>query len=375
MPVADQLLKVDIGPTDECSALAKTTQPSENLTVTYCYVMNIEMWKRAVVHIEGAADSVEAVALRNAIWQASRSVEDPNQWHELMRHMPRGRDVRARGTAIFVRHNGRRFLATARHVLHDPPEVAEPHTQEFEMDVPSDAPDWWREREEQRIREREESYIHPVVFRVPTLDEALAASSPDDLDQKFLMNLAAGVPWMTPYTYSVPEIDLAIVSLDQGRSMEREFADDLETSGHVPIDWSVISDGPSSDGAEVVAVGYPDGVSVLGRLARTETAAHWSSSHVSLPVVSFGRIAMLHDALPFFWADISIYPGNSGGAIVEDDRLVGIVSGQAVTPVDGVDSVVARIPFARAMRAGLLNDLLDMQLQKDAIHDEIRSEQ
>ena len=123
-----------------------------------------------------------------------------------------------------------------------------------------------------------------------------------------------------------------------------------------------------------MAVGYPDGVSVLGRLTRTDAAAHWSSSHFSLPVVSYGRIAMLHDALSFFWADVSIYPGNSGGALVEDDRLVGIVSAQAVTPVHGVDGAVVRIPFARVMRAELLRDLLDTQLQKDASHDEFRRE-
>ena len=34
---------------------------------------------------------------------------------------------------------------------------------------------------------------------------------------------------------------------------------------------------------------------------------------------------MLHNTLPFFWADMSIYPGNSGGPVVANDRLVGIV--------------------------------------------------
>lgn len=336
--------------------------------------MDIEMWKRAVIHIEGAADSVKAVALRNAIWQAAHSVEDPDQWHELMRHWPVGPDIRTRGTAVFVRRNGKRFLITARHVLHGPPEAAEAHTRKHEMEVPPEAPDSWREDNERRIRESEESYIHPVVFRVPTLDEALAASCPADLTEKFLMNLSAGVSWMAPYTYSVPETDLAIVSLDLGPNMEREFADDLEASGHVPVDWSLVADGPSRDGADVLVVGYPEGVSVLGSFTRREDSVHWSPSHVSLPVVSFGRIAMLHNALPFFWADISVYPGSSGGAVVEDDRLVGIVSGQAVTPVEGVNNAVTRIPFARAMRAGLMRNLFDMQLRKDASRTEIGRE-
>jgi CBS domain-containing protein len=39
---------------------------------------------------------------------------------------------------------------------------------------------------------------------------------------------------------------------------------------------------------------------------------------------------MVHHILPFFWADMSIYPGNSGGPVVEDGKLVGVVSAQAV---------------------------------------------
>jgi len=371
-PVPGRFLEVGIGsPGERCTLVGSLAAVSKPRNMAYSHVMNIKMWKRAVVHIEGAADSVDAVALRDAIWQASRSVEDPSQWHELMRRMPVGRNVRVRGTAVFIRHDDRRFLVTARHVLHGPTEVAEAYAHQFEREAPPDAPTPWREDNERRTREREESYIHPVVFRVPTLDEALAASSSDDLDQKFLMNLAAGVTWMTPYTYSVPGIDLAIISLDQGSNMGREFADDLEKSGHVPVDWSVVADGPSSDDADVISVGYPGGVSILGQVPRAAGAEHWSSSIFSLPVVSFGRIAMLHDALPFFWADISVYPGNSGGVLVEEDRVIGIVTGQAVTPVEGVDSVVSRIPFARVMRAGLLRDLLDTQLQKDASHREM----
>lgn len=330
-------------------------------------VMDIERWKRAVVHLEGAADSEQAVTIRDAIWQASRDIDDPAEWQELMRHMPTGRDMRARGTAIFLRHEGSRFLVTARHVLHDP-RMAEAHMRKLDMPVSPEAPEWWQQETERLRREREELYIHPVIFRVPTLDEALRASSPSDVDQEFLMNLSAGGPSMAPYTYSVPEIDLAIISLDQRTGMGRAFADDLEASGHVPVDSSVLASAVPGDGTEVMAVGYPDSVSVLGQRPRTEATAHWSSSHVSLPVVSFGKVAMVHNALPFLWADISIYPGNSGGPLVEGDRLAGIVSQQATVPVEGVEGTDAgdvRIPFARVIRAELLTQLLHEQLRKD----------
>jgi len=68
---------------------------------------------------------------------------------------------------------------------------------------------------------------------------------------------------------------------------------------------------------------------------------------------------MCHPALPFFWADISIYPGNSGGPVIEDDKVVGIVSAQAIWED-------ARIPFARVIRMEHVRPLLDEQRRKDS---------
>jgi hypothetical protein len=180
--------------------------------------MNIEMWKKAVVHIEGAADSAVAQARRDSIWEASRAIEDPGKWHELMSQMPAGRDVRTHGTAVFIRRNGKRFLVTARHVLHGTPDMEEI-------------------RGRQPGSEREDSFIFPIIFRVPTLDEALAAGPPNDIVQEFLMNLSAGVPSMTPYTYSKPEIDLAIISLDQPslkRTLDQKCSE-ISSSHHLII--------------------------------------------------------------------------------------------------------------------------------------------
>ncbi len=44
---------------------------------------------------------------------------------------------------------------------------------------------------------------------------------------------------------------------------------------------------------------------------------------------------MVHGSLPYFWADMSTYPGNSGGPVIANDRLIGIVSHQAQTPIEG----------------------------------------
>jgi CBS domain-containing protein len=50
--------------------------------------------------------------------------------------------------------------------------------------------------------------------------------------------------------------------------------------------------------------------------------------------------------------------GNSGGPVVEDGRLVGIVSAQAI--VEGT-----RVPFARAIKSHYVNPLMSEQQEKD----------
>lgn len=76
---------------------------------------------------------------------------------------------------------------------------------------------------------------------------------------------------------------------------------------------------------------------------------------------------MLTPFLPFFWGDISIYGGNSGGPVVTNDGLIGIVSEQATIPVEKVPGVKVRIPFAKITKAKYVRELLDIQIQKDRI--------
>jgi hypothetical protein len=53
------------------------------------------------------------------------------------------RDIRYQGTAIFLKHEGRHFLLTARHVLHD--ELGAQHRVEDTADLFRDAPEGFRE--------------------------------------------------------------------------------------------------------------------------------------------------------------------------------------------------------------------------------------
>lgn len=81
----------------------------------------LERWKKAVVHLEGATDSV-------SMNESIQRIEELHKLHktgqvspeDLLEELDRGhRDLRYQGTAVFLEHEERRYLITARHVLHD----------------------------------------------------------------------------------------------------------------------------------------------------------------------------------------------------------------------------------------------------------------
>jgi S1-C subfamily serine protease len=176
------------------------------------------------------------------------------------------------------------------------------------------------------------------------------------------MNLGAGASFTVPYTFSSPDLDLALVSLDQ---RDERFAEELISLGYSPIPSELIEDGPSSEGAEVFTVGFPSATALLGQISQHPASAHWSSSHLSLPVFSWGKVSMLHAQLPFYWCDMSIYPGNSGGPVIENGKLVGVVSAQATLPIDDAPQVRTRIPFGKIIKTCFVKQLLETQEAKD----------
>ena len=304
------------------------------------------IWKKAVVHLEAAGDKTpwnEQMKRIEQMWEEQRKGQRPLP-DIAAEFLPKMRDRRSRGTAVFIVHGSRRYLVTARHVLTD----AEAAAVAPGMDLPDVFPD-----DAQRRQERIDNWIYPIIFRVPSLDEVKRWTG--YTHPEFLMNLAAGVMWMHPYTFSEPYLDLAVISLDQH---DGRFADDLVKVGYAPVTLADVDQKPSAEGAEIYSVGYPDATAVLGQLPLHPASANWASSAVSVPVHAFGRVAMLRDDLPYFLADISIYPGNSGGPVVEESKLVGIVSGQAA-----VENM--RIPFAKVIKSSFIADLISKQEAKD----------
>jgi len=301
---------------------------------------SLERWKKAILHLECPTDRLTAAQdLERLLSRFEENLDTitEEEWREVLKEV---RDPRHSGTAVFFVHKDLRYLVTARHVVYD--KVV--------------AQEWNVNR------------IYSLIFRAPSLDEFLSWSSLDTLPNPFSKQLRA----VHPQSYTLSNLDLAVISLDWGNS---EFADELLLLGYVPLTMNDIADEPSAEGVEVFTVGYLGATSLLEPLkGYLPLALHpWVSTFASLPTFSFGRVSMLHHHLPSFWCDMSVYPGNSGGPVIENDKLVGIVSAQAQIESAILDRderelpyiAETRIPFGNIVKGKYVRELLETQIGKD----------
>ena len=280
---------------------------------------------------------------------------------------------RQSGTAIFVTYQNRFFLITAAHLLID-------------KKIGSEKPLF--------------DQLYNVLLRVPLLDElkdeqkmkvitkSLFYDENGNLYSEYISDPAQRKGEEIPAPNSIelteltdPEfcavsiakdIDLAVISL---RIRVREFllrilsvpvpifVEELLQLGYHPISINEIQDEPSQEGADIFTVGYPAHVSQIDK--RDEIINKFEkdfSTDISLPCFTFGKVSLLSQHIPYFWGDLRIYSGNSGCPVIEDEKLVGIVTHDAV-----IDETIGvnHVPFAKATKARFIRKLLDEQMSKD----------
>lgn len=311
--------------------------------------MNIEKWKKAVVHLECATDMHNSNELIEKLKNGEIDIESFDQ--SLIEN---SRETRYTGTSIFFENEGRRYLITARHVVWDKDSLDLKFNKAVKSYIETGSSFYL-----ENMKVFVDDNIFQIMFKVPTYDEFIKGEIP----KEFLMNLGAGVPSMKPFTFSDEATDLAIISLD---NRHNRFADELIEKGYLPINIEDLDFEDHSEGKDVFSVGYPASTSTLGNNILTEAQKSWSSSSFSLPVSSFGKIAMNHPDLDFFWADISIYPGNSGGPLICDNKLIGVVVAQPVIPIENANEpLFNRIPFGKIIKIKKIRELLKNQIEKD----------
>ncbi|MCM3353188.1 serine protease [Bacillus halotolerans] len=292
-----------------------------------------EKWKKAVVHLECVAND-----FTKEVEEKLHQGQITNQ--QLIQILTR--EKRSQGTAVFLKEGDKQYLVTAKHVVED----------------------------------RSSGYIDYLcnpIFLVPRYGQAT------EDEEVFIMNINAGVTRMRPFALSNDEEDLAVISLNSTDT--QNFAEALLKQGYEPIDITEVQNDSSvlTEGDDVFAIGFPN-TSLLQERELTQAEIPWKSKHISSPLFSFGKVAMNPD-LNFIWVDISIYPGNSGGPVIKDGKLIGIVSGQSVIlgnsitqsgkPIytgDGeqIYSQI-RIPFAKVIKSHLIFNLLEQLNQKEII--------
>jgi hypothetical protein len=213
---------------------------------------------------------------------------------------------------VYVTDNGKKYLVTAKHVIFDPQESSN-----------STAPRLYRD----------------ISIRTPY--EYFLKKKVNDASI-----LSTGYGPVSPFILSDDVTDIGIISLQA--ALTNSLIKTLEEDGYSPINISDIDRSQDiNTGEHIAAIGYPD----ISRVGVFQKKNDYQSNVVVLPVSTFGNIAMAHDQLSYFIGDITVYPGNSGGPVIKDNKLIGIVSGQVLIPVDNSNRLSIRGTLAKVIKA------------------------
>jgi hypothetical protein len=296
----------------------------------------MEIWKRAVIHIECTTD-IETVQQR-----IHSSKESLHEYHE----------ERHSGTAVFIKHQNRRYLVTPRHIVHDTLQ-AKQHLSKA-VDGLSDT--WSQEFRKtylQSARQRANNCIFNVIYTVPSLREYSDKTA--QMTPEFLLGLGTGSDTPLSYTFSDSVFNLAVISLDP---LYSRFADRLVSSGYVPISSDAIIDQPSSENADIIIVDFPLMPALFHQLDVEMAEKAWETGLISIPTFTFGRVISMDEQQPTFICDVNLFSGNRGGPVIEGETIIGIINTIPRTEINDVVSI-------EVLKGKHIKTLLNVQAEKD----------
>jgi hypothetical protein len=291
----------------------------------------IERWKNAVINLECReeyGDNLDSQAVYHTM----------KDYQKILKQVT--------GTAIFFENDGKRYLITNRHVLYDEDMVIQKKKYHIVDSV------------------NDPYSIYMKIFRIPNEDEIGDTTLPE----MPLTILGAPNYAQSNYVYSGQGLDLAIISLD-GNSRYSIFAELLLKRGYKPIHFADFDTTLLADGQDLMCVGYPM-ISILGQRAIAEQKAAWYSNIVAEVAVTFGKVSIPNFAKIYFIGDLTIAPGNSGGPVISNDKMVGIISAQGAVPIghnngENYPDANSRFPYAYAIKSAYLYPLIKEMIEKD----------
>jgi hypothetical protein len=197
------------------------------------------------------------------------------------------------GTALFVEYKKRHYILTARHVL-----VSKDNDQ--------------------------------ILTKFILMDDSSNFKKPLRVTHDhFLMNYWRGV------TLSTPDIDLGIIALDRvgPENQGPNFLNFLLNQGYRPIDITDVDLSCTlASGDEIWAMGYPiESVQMVNNIP--PAIAFWQSPLITRTFISRGTVNDTNPRPGIFYADVFVYHGFSGGPIIFNGKLVGIISGIDFIPI------------------------------------------
>jgi len=273
---------------------------------------NFDKWIKATINIEGVASNFNKEMLLHDYIRAHKNEIKSRKLNldSLQREKRKSIDNRPKytGTAIFLKYNDKLFLITARHVI-------------------ADTTGW------------DSSYVFPFINLIenPTTDSNIISGKTydstgsiwirgDNVENISLNNMSTGLTEERPYLLSSVDDDIAVICLNYAYDGE-SFAKTLYKRGYLPIGISDIDTVCNlENGQQISIIGFPQ--ESIWR--RKETSLHkwiWESNLMTLPFISNGDIMNFKKTSHFFEGGIFTYKGDSGGPIISNNKLIGIVSG------------------------------------------------
>lgn len=286
---------------------------------------DLNKWHNSVINIESQQSKFTLNQINDSLFRAGREgrFKKPTDTIDMLRRLISEKETSS-GTAIYIKYDNKEYLISAKHVLAD---------------------------------KTISNYLSQNISIRTPLDFYLGGNI-----NNFVINNT------NKLIYAISDsADLCVISL-QGSAADG-IRNLLKSDGYEPMS---ISDKDLSYNLkttdDIIAIGYPD-------IASVQKLKRWNklqAGDIVVPVTTFGKVSMFHKTLPFFYGDITVYPGNSGGPIISNNKLVGIVSAQAIIPVSLIDNsgaefntnIYSRGSLAIIAKAKYLIPLLEQLQQK-----------